>query len=599
MLRDHARIGLLALLLVGLCLTFSRLSNAQLDSIVLKHQEQWYTLSQTYVYGVATGDLDNDGTPEIVTGGRYHTGNTSYAGEQERYGQIKIWSWNGTAYALKHTLNWTLTGDGSPWWRGINSITIDDVDGDGTEEIVTAGYVWEHIPALGWWGTYECEVGIWNWNGTTLQLEHQAKWWNLTGLANIKDMLLNDVWTSDIDGDGAKEIVTCGTYWNMTADQTYAQLNVWNWNGTTITSEHNQTWQNPTGRVEPNSAFAKDVDNDGEVEILTGGYRRDGSAYTGQLRIWNWNDTAMSLEHNEEWSTNCTRGVITVFADNVDQEGLPDILTGGYGNGTSFDLTKVWNWNGTSLTLIHNEEDPFSQGEYIYAFNYADADTDGKPELVSFGHVYNGTTWLASLRMFEWTGTGMTLDHYVTWGNNSRGLSICIADVDDDYHNEILTASWMHDGTRWNSQLSIHYYEDVEPPFIGAPTQEPSANVTIGQEVRVSAEIKDNETGVKNATLYYTINNGTSWTPIEMHYNSTTGLYETVNPIPAQTFGTVVQYKITAFDNADNSHTEDNAGQYYVYTVIPELAPIALAIVATAAILITIALAKTAKKRNH
>jgi hypothetical protein len=117
--------------------------------------------------------------------------------------------------------------------------------------------------------------------------------------------------------------------------------------------------------------------------------------------------------------------------------------------------------------------------------------------------------------------------------------------------------------------------------------------------VRVSAEIKDNETGVKNATLYYTINNGTSWTPIEMHYNSTTGLYETVNPIPAQTFGTVVQYKITAFDNADNSHTEDNAGQYYVYTVIPELAPIALAIVATAAILITIALAKTAKKRNH
>jgi len=317
MQKDHVKCGLFALLLVGLCLTFSRQSNAQPDSIILKHQEQWYTLSQTYAYGVATGDLDNDGTAEIVTGGRYHTGGTSYGGEQERYGQIKIWSWNGIAYALEHTLNWTLPGDGSPWWRGINSITIDDVDGDGTEEIVTAGYVWEHIPALVWWGTYEGEIGIWNWNGTTLQLERQVKWWNLTGLANIKDMSLNDVWTSDIDGDGTKEIVTCGTYWNSTDSQIYAQLNVWNWNDISITSEFNQTWQSPTGRVEPNSVFAKDVDNDGEVEILTGGYRRDGTAYTSQLRIWNWNGTAMSLEHNEEWSTNCTRGVISVFADNM------------------------------------------------------------------------------------------------------------------------------------------------------------------------------------------------------------------------------------------------------------------------------------------
>jgi hypothetical protein len=595
MQKGHVKSGLFALLLVGLCLTFSRLSNAQLDSIVTKYQEQWYTASQTYVQGIATGDLDNDGTPEIITGGRYHTGETSYAGEQERYGQIKIWSRSGTAYALEHTLNWTLPGDGSPWWRGINSIAIDDVDGDGTKELITAGYVWEHIPIPPdyiWWGTYECEIGIWNWNGTTLQLEHQTKWWNLTGMTNIKDMSLSDVLTSDIDHDGTKEIVTCGTYFDWTEWQTYAQLNVWNWNGNTITSELNQTWQSLTGRVEPNSVFAKNVDDDTEVELLTGGLKRDGSAYISQLRIWDWNGTVMNLEHNEEWETNCTRGVITVFADNVDQEGLPDILTGGYGNGTSFDLSKVWNWNGTDLTLVHNEEDPLSQGEYVYSFNYADADMDGKKELVSFGHVYNGTVWTTSLRMLEWTGSGMGLDHYVTGEDNMRGLDMCIDDVDKDYQNEILTASWKHDGIRWNSQLNIQYYEDLTPPFIGTPIQEPSSNVTTGQEVRVSVDIRDNETGVKNATLYYTINDGSSWASIEMAYNGTTELYETVSAIPAQALGTVVKYKITAYDNADNSHTEDNAGQYHVYTVVPELGPIAFAIVAIVATPMVIALAR-------
>jgi hypothetical protein len=595
MRKNDTRNSLFTLLLLGLCLAFPALSNAlPPDPVIFKHQEQWYTLSQTYVYGIATGDLDNDGTPEIVTAGRYHTGETSYAGEQVRYGQIKIWNWNGTAYALRHTLNWTLAGDGSPWWRGIQALTIDDVDNDGTKEIITAGYVWEHISVPPWMGTYESEIGIWNWNGTTLQLEHQAKWWNLTGVTNIKDMMLNDVWTSDVDGDGVKEIATCGTYSNMTTFLTHAQLNVWNWNGTIFTGEHNQTWQAPE-RVEPNSIFAKDVDNDGQVEILTGGYRRDGSIYTSQLRIWNWNGTAMSLKHNEEWDTNSTRGVITVFADNVDQEGLPDILTGGFGNATSFDMTKVWNWNGTHLSLIHNEEDPFSQGEYVYAFNHADADTDGKPELVSFGHIYNGTTWLTVLKMLEWTGTGMTLDHYVTWGNNSRGLDMCIGDMDDDYHNEILTASWEHDGTRWNSQLTIGYYADANPPWIETPIQNPPDNVTIEQEVKISANITDLETGIKNATLYYSTNNGTSWTPIEMQYNATTKLYETIYPIPAQPLDTCILYKITAYDNAENQYTEDNAGSYYVYSVIPEYTML-LPLLFMTATLIAFALTRTRKK---
>jgi hypothetical protein len=167
--------------------------------------------------------------------------------------------------------------------------------------------------------------------------------------------------------------------------------------------------------------------------------------------------------------------------------------------------------------------------------------------------------------------------------------------LDDDYHNEILTASWEHDGTRWNSQLTIGYYADAHPPWIETPIQNPPDNVTIEQEVKISANITDLETGIKNATLYYSTNNGTSWTPIEMQYNATTKLYETIYPIPAQPLDTCVLYKITAYDNAENQYTEDNAGSYYVYSVIPEYTML-LPLLFMTATLIAFALTRTRKK---
>jgi hypothetical protein len=40
--------------------------------------------------------------------------------------------------------------------------------------------------------------------------------------------------------------------------------------------------------------------------------------------------------------------------------------------------------------------------------------------------------------------------------------------------------------------------------------------------------------------------------------------------IPSFPYGTLVQYMILAEDNSNNIATNDNMGQYYIYTVIPE-----------------------------
>jgi len=113
---------------------------------------------------------------------------------------------------------------------------------------------------------------------------------------------------------------------------------------------------------------------------------------------------------------------------------------------------------------------------------------------------------------------------------------------------------------------------DTNPPLIGTPSQEPEPDkVMPDQAVRVSVSVTDVESGVKNVFLSYTTNGGATWTNLTMVYNATVGLYQAT--IPAFPSGTNICYKIIAYDNADNVAINDNAGQYYCYTVNPPAPP--------------------------
>jgi len=103
--------------------------------------------------------------------------------------------------------------------------------------------------------------------------------------------------------------------------------------------------------------------------------------------------------------------------------------------------------------------------------------------------------------------------------------------------------------------------------------QNPYADVVQpDQNVTVYADIFDLNSGVKNASLSYRYsqNNGLTWSS----WTNTTMNLETRNTfkgfIPSFPYGTLVQYMILAEDNSNNIATNDNMGQYYIYTVIPE-----------------------------
>jgi hypothetical protein len=118
------------------------------------------------------------------------------------------------------------------------------------------------------------------------------------------------------------------------------------------------------------------------------------------------------------------------------------------------------------------------------------------------------------------------------------------------------------------ANFTIGLNEDNNIPIIGIPSRVPEGLVQPNQKVQVLVNITDAESGVKNATLYYNLNNSQTWTPKPMDCNLTSGLYNAT--IPGQPQGTYVRFKIVAYDKAGNNATREGTEPYWTYQVVPE-----------------------------
>ena len=162
-----------------------------------------------------------------------------------------------------------------------------------------------------------------------------------------------------------------------------------------------------------------------------------------------------------------------------------------------------------------------------------------------------------------------------------------------------VNASWPGDANTNGSESSTITItvQDNTPPTIHDPSRTPSGDVQPAQDVKVSVNVTDTGTGVKNVTLSYTIDDGDSWTDIEMTYNSTSKLYNAT--IPGKPAFTTVKFNITAYDNAENPATRDGEDVNFVYTVVPEFPAALILPLFMIAALVAVILGKTAWSRKR
>jgi len=133
------------------------------------------------------------------------------------------------------------------------------------------------------------------------------------------------------------------------------------------------------------------------------------------------------------------------------------------------------------------------------------------------------------------------------------------------------TGPWREGGIPYCPEITaelliIEEIEDTTSPSIGEPACEPEL-VQSDQEVTVSVNVTDTQTGVREVILSYSVDGDDAWINIIMN-KTTEDTF--VGSIPGFAAGTLVQFRIVAYDYAGNPTMNNNAGHYYVYTVIPE-----------------------------
>jgi hypothetical protein len=444
-----------------LCSSIGLGVKAQTEDFNLEAEQNWDTYGEggTCVYGtnnIFVGDVDSDGAMEIITGGfAYGTLNGSRTASEA---PLKVWNWNEQNVSLKASAN----------WRGnIMCLYAADVDGDKTAEIITAG-------------SYKNETG--NYTASCLRIWHLNNQ-ELSLKATYEDISVSSIFVSDVDKDGISEIVTVGRLLKDSLNT--GQLCLWHFKSDALRL---------MGSVEldlanvtnANSVFASDLDNNGNIEIIVGGYSDNLNNSKGQLSIWQWNGQAFSLKANENWQliseayaetiAGAVQGntiVNNVKAADLDGDGSKEIVSGGF----SFDGTKVnaqlkiWRWDGDILANLESQEWATDYLTEVKSISLNDVDNDGRTEVVTSGITAAEDSFKNSealhdrgqLRVWGFNGTTLSLKQGAEWtfDDGACAWNVGNGDVDKDGVLEIITVGCTARGSLCDPDMRIWSISNV------------------------------------------------------------------------------------------------------------------------------------------
>ena len=430
-----------------------KIGGVQSNSLVLEVEQHWdtYGVGGTCIAGthnLAVADVDNDGLNEIITGGfSYNTAN----GTMVSLGApLRIWSWNEQNLTLEK---------GENWLGSIGCVWGGDADGDGEVEILTAGSLSSNTGSVS-------SLRIWSWNGQNLVLR-----------GSYAGISTSSIFVGDVDNDNMPEILTVGRAYNTSEPN--AQLSVRRWDGENLSLESSAEWSALSDVARANSVYAADLNKDGVIEIVTGGYVNSPKNSSGQLRVWQFDGKDLSLKANVEWrlmdaysldSAGNVMGntmVHNVKVADVDGDGYPEVVTGGF----TYDGAKVeaqlriWNWTNDVLKLEKSQEWATLDISEIKSISINDVDSDGNKEIVTSGETCGYGSFAenapnksrAELKIWNWDGNALTLKQSTDW---MIGEGVCAwndgtGDVDNDGVVEIVTVGCMYVGTLCDPDLRI------------------------------------------------------------------------------------------------------------------------------------------------
>jgi hypothetical protein len=322
-----------------------------------------------------------------------------------------------------------------PWRWGndtrSSAVAVGDVNNDGKTEIVTVGYYHD--------GTrYVAQAHVWN-SSNLVPVKVSTWYWNSNTEAS-------SVAIGDVDNDEQAEIVVGGAYFDGT--RWVAQLHVLN--GATLAVENVKNWY-WTSDTQINSIAIGDVDNDGQIEIVTGGAYYDGNRWVAQLHVLN--GATLAVENVKNWYWTSDTQINSVCIGNVDGEGQVEIVVGGaYFDGTR-SVAQLHVLNGATLAVENVKNWYWTSDTQINSVAVGDVDGDGHVEIITGGAFFDGTRWVAQLHSLN--GANLAVENVKNWYwvSNTKISDVVVGSFGGSGSLDILTCGAYFDGSINNAQL--------------------------------------------------------------------------------------------------------------------------------------------------
>ena len=302
---------------------------------------------------------------------------------------------------------------------GAIAVYIADMDNDGDLDILSASYVDDTIA----W--YENDGAA------------DPSWAAADIVTNVDEA--HSVFAADMDGDGDMDILSASRdddkiYWHENdgaADPSWTAAVV------------------ATSADGPQSVFAADVDNDGDMDILSASRSDDAIAWYDNDGAANPTWTATDIATSADNAT-------SVFVADMDNDGDMDVVSS-----SSNDDTIAWYENDGAASNSQTARGISAWTEVVAGSSFdaagdvvhADIDGDGDLDMVA---VSSGNDDDVSWFINDGSPAGAGWTEVVIDGDLANALSVAVADVDNDGDLDVIASSgtgsddllwWINDGS--------------------------------------------------------------------------------------------------------------------------------------------------------
>jgi hypothetical protein len=267
---------------------------------------------------------------------------------------------------------------------------------------------------------------------------------NSTQWYNIGDTVANTIAEADVNNDGQSDIVTGGYYFDGTRN--VAQITVRS--NATLVLEDEISWY-WTDNTTINSIAIGDVNGDTNLDIVAGGSYFDGTRNVAQLTVWSGPTSA--LENVKAWYWTGNTVINSVAIGDVNGDTTLEIITGGTYNDGTRNVAQLAVWTGSTLALQNVKSWYWTDNTTINAVKVANTDADSAMEIITGGTYLDGAG-ASTGQIVTWTGSTLALETVSVW---QSGTATYIKAVDSGSMGSI-SAGYFNDGTRLNAQIIIH-----------------------------------------------------------------------------------------------------------------------------------------------